>query len=122
VDQQLVVGVRPEDIDDARLVRSDEGSALKGDVELIEPLGSDLLVHLTVDAAQVRETEGIAELSRDAGDAAPPTDRTKVVARFNPRSTVRIGDTTLMAVDTERLHFFDGTSGAAIWTDTAPSS
>ena len=34
-------------------------------------------------------------------------DGTHTVARFNPRSSVRIGDTFEIAVDTHRLHFFD---------------
>jgi multiple sugar transport system ATP-binding protein len=122
IDRHIVVGVRPEDIDDATLLRPEEGCTLTGEVELIEPLGSDLLVHAVVDAPQVRETEGIAELSRDAGDEALPTDRTRVIARFNPRSTVQIGDRALMAVDTERLHFFDGASGTAIWTEPTSHS
>ncbi|WP_347351885.1 sn-glycerol-3-phosphate ABC transporter ATP-binding protein UgpC [Intrasporangium sp.] len=125
VDREVVVGIRPEDIDDAALAGPREGATLSGDVELVEPLGSDILVHLLVDAPQVSRAEGMSELvelSADAGGADLPAGRTRVVARFNPRSTVRIGDRALVAVDTERLHFFDGATGAAIWTETNLSS
>lgn len=122
VDRQLVVGVRPEDLDDAGLAGAEEGATLTGEVELVEPLGSDLLAHITLDVPQVRETEGIDELSQDAGGDTVPAERTKVIARFNPRSTARIGDSALLKVDTESLHFFDGASGASIWTETHASS
>jgi multiple sugar transport system ATP-binding protein len=36
------------------------------------------------------------------------------IARFPPRSTVRIGDAIKIAVDIGQLHFFDTDSGDAI--------
>jgi multiple sugar transport system ATP-binding protein len=36
------------------------------------------------------------------------------VADFSPRSRVRIGDEVEVVVDTERMHFFDPDTGAAI--------
>jgi hypothetical protein len=37
------------------------------------------------------------------------------VARFDPRSRVKIADDTVIAVDTSRLSFFDLETGLAIW-------
>ena len=52
VDRDVVVGIRPEQMEDSTLEqRSDEHVALlTADVELREALGSELLVHLRIDA------------------------------------------------------------------------
>ena len=36
------------------------------------------------------------------------------VASFAPRARVRVGDSIEVVVDTERMHFFDPTTGMAI--------
>jgi multiple sugar transport system ATP-binding protein len=61
-------------------------------------------------AADVDE-EAVAELHRQAS-----AGEAMIVARFDPRSHARVGDTVEVAVDTERLHFFDPESGSAIWS------
>ena len=44
------------------------------------------------------------------------TDRARyLLARLSARSNIRLGDTVSVAFDPERLHFFDGESGDAIW-------
>jgi multiple sugar transport system ATP-binding protein len=117
VDKQVIVGIRPEDIEDAALVRDDtEGSTLVGRAELVEPLGSDLMVHVSTDAPRA-VAEDMAELAKDVDEGGPLADRSIVVARFNPRSAVRLGETVTMALATERLHFFDPASGTALWDE-----
>ncbi|MFC5187435.1 ABC transporter ATP-binding protein [Actinomadura harenae] len=127
--KDVVVGIRPEDMEDSRLVPADAaggpaGGTLTSTAELVEAMGSDVLVHFTVQAAQV-VTEDTRELARDAGTdvlgklEGPHTD---LVARFSPRTTVKAGDPVTVHVDTGRLHFFDIESGAAIWGEDAGSS
>jgi multiple sugar transport system ATP-binding protein len=117
VDQELVIGIRPEDVDDAAITKPEAGRTLVGTVELVEPLGSDLMVHMTTDAPPLRESEDLAELGKDTEGGGPVDLRSRVIARFNPRSQERIGDQATMSLDAERLHFFDVRSGRAIWTD-----
>jgi multiple sugar transport system ATP-binding protein len=112
-----VIGIRPEDVDDAAITRPEAGRTLVGTVELVEPLGSDLMVHMTTDAPPLRESEDLAELGKDTEGGGPVDLRSRVIARFNPRSQVRIGDQATMSLDVERLHFFDVRSGRAIWAD-----
>ena len=45
----------------------------------------------------------------------PRTTAPTFVARFNPRSTVAVGDRVRTLIDVGRMHFFDPESGAAIW-------
>jgi multiple sugar transport system ATP-binding protein len=116
VDHQIVVGIRPEDMEDAEVTGAAPGRSLRGTTLLVEPLGSDLVVHLSVDAKDAQELADIAELAEDTGEALPIAgDQTTVVARFNPRSHVKVGDATMITVATDRMHFFDTSTGLAVW-------
>ena len=93
------------------------GQLIDSTIELVEPLGSDLMVHARVDVHAASGIDDIAELAEDSGEALPAGEQgTIVVARFNPRSTVRLGDSVQIAVATDRMHFFDASTGGAIWT------
>ncbi|HET7357100.1 MAG TPA: sn-glycerol-3-phosphate ABC transporter ATP-binding protein UgpC [Nocardioidaceae bacterium] len=117
VGNEVVVGIRPEDIEDAALVRGgNEGDTMTGRAELVEPLGSDLMVHVTT-AAQPPHSEGMEELASEVETPVSASDRTTMVARFDPRSQVRIGDQVTMAFAADQLHFFDPSSGTALWAD-----
>ncbi len=94
----VVVGIRPEAIEDASVGGDDGRSRLRAVVSLTEALGSDLLLHFPLDAPSV-----------EAGD--PDTlegiDDRMVIARVNPRSSARPGTAVELNVNTEHLHFFD---------------
>ncbi len=109
VGRQVIVGVRPEDLADAT-IGAPGGNRIRASAELIEALGSDLLVHFSIDApaAVVQSSDSLQEIK--AG-----TRGSRAVARFTPKSHVRLGQEIEVAVDTERLHFFDPESGDAIW-------
>ncbi|GIF53696.1 multiple sugar transport system ATP-binding protein [Asanoa ferruginea] len=115
VGQQVAVGIRSEDMEDARLVRGGGAETrLRATASLIEALGSQIMVHFLIDAPRV-VTEDTKLLDRDAHtEEAPRHDATKFVASFAPRSRVRAGDEVEVVVDTERMHFFDPTTGEAI--------
>jgi multiple sugar transport system ATP-binding protein len=107
--RRVVLGIRPEDLPTAR---SDEGSALVGEVELVEALGSDLLIHFAIDAKRV-EVEGALE-DEDSSLSPVMLQRAQGVARIAPRSPVEAGDRVRLSVDPIRLHFFDPETGDAI--------
>jgi multiple sugar transport system ATP-binding protein len=117
----VVLGVRPEDLEDAAL--SDgvpPERRLHGKVELREGLGSEIVVHLAVQARPAL-TEDVRELAADIGDERAVeevdegTEETTIVARFDARSQVSEGETTEIAVDTHALHFFDPETGLGIY-------
>ena len=108
--RRLVVGVRPEDFDDAALLAEHPADQrLRAEVELIEALGSELMVHFSIDAKPAETGDP------DAVEEVGAAGRTKCIARFDPHSRVRIGDTAEMAVHTSRMHFFDLDDGLAVW-------
>jgi multiple sugar transport system ATP-binding protein len=116
VGREVAVGVRSEDMEDARLVRgAGNEPRLRATVSNVEALGSTIMVHFGVEAAKV-ETEDIKELEKDAhaAEAVVRADGVPFVASFAPRSRVRVGDTVEVVVDTERMHFFDPSTGVAI--------
>jgi multiple sugar transport system ATP-binding protein len=119
--KRVILGIRPEDIEDAALVRdAPENKRLKGNVELREALGSEIMVHFRVDAAPA-ETEDTKELAADvhgdagAAAAAPTSDEAIIVGRFGARSRVREGEAVDAAVDTRALHFFDPDTGLGVY-------
>ena len=114
--RDLVVGIRPEDMDDADLSGGSH-NVLTSRPELVEAMGSDVMVHFTVDAPRVDPGDSDdAELEVEAapGLVGGDGDRTIVIARCNPRTTARVGEPMRIAVDTSRLHYFDPGSGQAI--------
>jgi multiple sugar transport system ATP-binding protein len=113
----VIVGIRPEDLQDVSTAGPAEGRTLAAVVDLVEPLGADVMVHLSVEAPRPHDVSDLAEAVGEL-DEAPFTaaDHTApMVARFSPRSRVAVGDRIHVAVSTDRLHFFDPHTGTAIW-------
>jgi multiple sugar transport system ATP-binding protein len=119
--RSIVLGIRPEDLEDAALADHDGGARMRGRVELREALGSEVLVHFTV-AARQAVTEDMRELAEDVGDdrvveqlagGAQPASAT-LVGRFSPRTRVVEGDVVEVSVDQRALHFFDPHTGLAM--------
>ena len=120
--REIVLGIRPEDLDDYGLAgETAHGGKLEGTVTLREALGAEIMVHFSVDAPAAL-TEDVKELAEDVGGAdrleAHSEERSAVVVgRFGARSRVKPGDRIDVAVDTRQLHFFDVESGAGIYGD-----
>jgi len=114
----VIVGVRPENLEDAALVEdAPEDARLRGRVDLTEALGSELMVHFTIEAKPA-VTEDVRELAQDVGETVKEdVSETEMVARFDPRSRARQGEAVEAVVDTRSLHFFDPESGAGIYSD-----
>jgi len=115
--REVILGIRPEDIEDAALEPDRAGDArLHGKLVLREALGSEIMAHFTIDAPPAR-TEETAELAEDVGaeltEDAP--QESLLIGRFGARSRVTEGDTIEAAVDTRALHFFDPETGLGIY-------
>jgi multiple sugar transport system ATP-binding protein len=90
------------------------GVVFHGDVELVEALGSEILVHFRTDARVIIDEKGGPSSDTDEGAAKDETDDS-CVARIEPRHVVRSGDRFSFTVNPERLEFFDLMSGEAMW-------
>jgi len=122
VGKTVVMGIRPEDLEDAALAsEATPHTMLRGQVRLREALGAEIMVHFTVDAKQA-VTEHVLELAEDIDEAAVQSleerpAETTMIGRFGARSRVQEGDTIEVAVDTRNLHFFDPETGSGIYDD-----
>lgn len=114
IGKDIVIGMRPEDLEDARLAEHTEGKTFTARANLVEPMGSDVMAHVSL-AAQGASTEHLAELAAESGARHDDDATTTVVARLNPRTTVAEGDDISIYVDTSRLHFFAPDTGTSIW-------
>jgi multiple sugar transport system ATP-binding protein len=105
--KKVILGLRPEHLPAAG--NGTAGPALAGIVDLVEALGSELLVHFTIDARRVR-AEGAASDDEDA-----TAESGEGVARVDPSAKVTVGEKITFAVNAAGMQFFDPGSGAAIW-------
>ena len=116
----VIVGIRPEDIEDAEIARdAPSDRRFRTTVDLREALGSEMLVHFSVAEPPVL-TEDTKELARDLGlhdgDGRARGGSTTFVARLDPRSRARVREPIELVVDAGRMHFFDPGSGLGIDT------
>jgi multiple sugar transport system ATP-binding protein len=121
VGREVIIGIRPEDLEDGTVANGDGRPRLAGRVALREALGSEVLVHFTISGRQA-VTEEMRELAEDVGDDrvvqqmdAGGSGTAKLVGRFSPRTRVEDGATVEVAVDERALHFFDPQTGLAIY-------
>ena len=107
--RHVFLGIRPEDMEDAAFAPDVPARRRLAVVcSLREALGSEVLLHFSIAAADVVVT--------DDEEFVEPLDEGSVfVARVNPRTAVREGQQLQLAVDTMRMHFFDPDSGGAIY-------
>ena len=109
--QHIVVGIRPEDIEDAATAADDSTDRrLRATVKLVEALGSELMIHLAIDAKTVNSGDP------DAPEELLGEGVANAVARFSPRSRVGIDENIEIAVAAENMHFFDSQTHDAIWS------
>jgi multiple sugar transport system ATP-binding protein len=121
--RKVIVGIRPEDLEDAELApNAPADRRLRGRVELREALGSEVLAHVTIEARQAL-TEDVRELAADIEGGAPSQEWTespgrgeaRIVGSLAPRSRVREDQPAEIAVDTRNLHFFDPETSLGIY-------
>jgi multiple sugar transport system ATP-binding protein len=105
--KKIVVGLRPEHLPAA--TDGSTGPRLVGNVDLVEALGSELVVHFTIDAHRVR-AEGATSEDEDATAKSG-----EGVARVDPATRVKVGDKITFAVNMTGMQFFDPDTEQAIW-------
>lgn len=88
--KQLLMGIRPEDIHDAQYLPSDiTPQQLQGNIDVIERMGNEVVLYINV------------------GDD-------QLVARVDPRTSARVGDTMNLSLNLDNLHLFDSDSEQAL--------
>jgi multiple sugar transport system ATP-binding protein len=94
----ITIGIRPEDIADAVIEPGPD--TISGVVEVREGLGSEVILYSRIDA------QTAAGANSETGGM--------FVARVEPHTTLRPGDTGNFAVNVDKIHLFDAETGLAI--------
>ena len=85
IGKDVIMGIRPEDIHDEDVfINNSPDTVCSAHVDVVEMMGSETYLYLEFDGKE--------------GDT---------IARVDPRSTARMGDTVNVALDGNQLHFFD---------------
>src|SRR5205807_10145177 len=96
--EEVVMGIRPEDLKDARFPGRDDLPRIRAKVDVVENMGSENFVYFTI-----------------GGKA--------FTARMDPRSSdIQPGQSIDVAVDTGHLHLFDPKSEKALVSRGAPAA
>jgi multiple sugar transport system ATP-binding protein len=111
----VIVGIRPTDLEDARVHGEDGAPAIEVVVDIAEELGSEVNLLFEVDAPPVKTEETLAAATESEEEVLPlEADRAQFCARVDARSTARPGERVRLTVDPSRFHFFDPGTGRAI--------
>jgi multiple sugar transport system ATP-binding protein len=123
--RQVIVGIRPSDLEDADVWGVGEATTLDVHVDITEELGSEVNVLFTIDAPPVTTEEALAAASDEGAEDILPliTEQAQFCARVDARTRATPGERVRLAVDPNRFHFFEPDSGLAIASDrTVPAS
>lgn len=110
--ENVIVGVRPEHIQDAALIDAYQrirALTFQVKVNLVESLGADKYLYFTTESPAVHSVQ-LDELAEVEGESA--LHENQFVARVPAESKVAIGQSVELAFDTARLAVFDADSGA----------
>jgi multiple sugar transport system ATP-binding protein len=98
VDREVTLGIRPEDIYEQNGAHTvSEPAQLQAAVEVVEPMGSEIILYLSLDGATL-------------------------VARINAREEPPVGAPLELIIDMSKAHFFDMTTEESILYEHAVSS
>ncbi|RXR58028.1 trehalose ABC transporter ATP-binding protein SugC [Mycobacterium tuberculosis] len=110
--ENVIVGVRPEHIQDAALIDAYQrirALTFQVKVNLVESLGANKYLYFTTESPAVHSVQ-LDELAEVEGESA--LHENQFVARVPAESKVAIGQSVELAFDTARLAVFDADSGA----------
>jgi len=121
VGKRVIVGVRPEDLEDAELGGgAPSGRRLSAVVDIREDMGSEVFIHFGIGGEAVETEDVKAAVGKEAVEVSRGMAKdqgTAWVARLDRDTKAEEQGHVELIVDTDRLHFFDPESGDAIYRD-----
>ncbi|MEM8705685.1 MAG: hypothetical protein AAGE98_04465 [Actinomycetota bacterium] len=107
--ETVVVGIRPEDLDDAAVFADHPADQrLRATIDVREALGAETLMHFGIDAVHVDSGDP------DALDELGDESSSRCTGRFSPLTQAQVGDTVEITLNASKFHFFDRSSHLAI--------
>ena len=121
--RRVVLGIRPEDMEDAAVLRETHPDRQLSVVcDIREDMGSEVYVHFNVAADPVTTREVVEALvveSAEDEEARIAAERERgvgiaFIARLERSTEAREREPLALGVDVTRLHFFDPETGTAV--------
>ena len=113
--QSVILGIRPTDVAVATV--GDTRPQLRGTVTVFEDLGAEAHAIMPVESRRVSSNlaEAASETNNQHDGALLADDgRTQFVANVGSRAGIGVGSDLALAIDPDRIHLFDPTSGLAL--------
>jgi multiple sugar transport system ATP-binding protein len=112
--RDVIVGLRPENFEDAALVSPDNrqyGITFRAKIDVYESLGSDVFVYFTRELGRGVNSAELQELAADAGRADAAGGGETIAARLDAATRIGEGQDAELWVDARPMHIFDPASG-----------
>jgi multiple sugar transport system ATP-binding protein len=122
--REVIVGIRPEDFEDASLVPPDArdlGVTFRATIDVLESMGSDVFVYFTQDSGLSAATDQLADLAADAGQDQVGSGET-VTARLDAATRIREGENAELWADVRKMHVFDPNTGKNLSLSAEPAA
>jgi multiple sugar transport system ATP-binding protein len=115
---KVILGIRPSDLEDHGVWRSEDLPTIEVTADVTEELGSEVNVLFRVDAPPVSTEETIAAAEDETGDVLLMAEEPRCVfcARVDARTSCRPGTAITLSLDPSRFYYFDPQTGRSIRT------
>ena len=118
---EVVLGIRPEHIEDAQIaedIDTSAGNTMEVEPQVIESMGSEKYLYFDVGEEQAANLESVEAMTDDGGDddegGSPEGGGDMMVARIAPESKAGEGKKVQLAIDPDHIRLFDLESEEAI--------
>jgi multiple sugar transport system ATP-binding protein len=118
--RNVILGIRPEHFEDARLVGDKPGGRFTTRVDLVESMGSDVYAYFSVQGEAARAAD-LEELARDTGQDMTSME-TQITARLDASARVAADHEAELWYDTSKMHVFDANTGLKLTADEEVSA
>jgi multiple sugar transport system ATP-binding protein len=111
--RDVILGVRPEDFEDAALVPDDArpyGLTFSATIDVTESMGSDVYAYFTLEGGPAQSAE-LEELARDSGRDDTGSEGDQIVARLDAATRIVEGESAQLWADGRAIHVFDPETG-----------
>jgi len=118
--QDVIVGIRPEDFEDAALIddaKRARGAAVVVRPDMLESLGSDVFAYFPVPRRRGAQAGELERVAAETGSSVAPGPERTFVARLSPATRAHQGVPLDLWLDTHKLRLFDAQDGTALDRD-----
>jgi multiple sugar transport system ATP-binding protein len=114
VGRDVIVGIRPENFEDAALVSAEarpRGITFRATIDVLESMGSDVFVYFSTGRDTQVSAAELDELAADSGSADTGASADTITARLDAATQVREGADAQLWADGAAIHVFDPSTG-----------